>query len=245
MDQSSADEEPVNAETSRQLVSALTAAARDLGVRAGSEQEALRSIVSAAVATVPGAEHAGVSLLRRDGTIASYTPTSSTVSEVDQLQSTYREGPCVTALWDEHTVVVDDLDTETDRWPRFAPEAAARGVASMLSFQLFLREDTLGALNLYSSLRQGFDNESQVLGGLFASHAALMLAGAQESAQLQQALATRDVIGQAKGILMERFGVDDARAFSMLVESSQTTNLKLVEVARWLAHRRDRNVGGT
>ncbi|WP_020500206.1 GAF and ANTAR domain-containing protein [Sciscionella marina] len=233
-------EEPVPAEVGDQLVTALAAAARELGERPGSEDDMLRSIVSAAVATVPGAEHAGVSLLHSDGAIISYTPSSSTVAEVDQLQSTYREGPCVTALWDEHTVLVDDLVAEADRWPRFAPEAAACGVASMLSFQLFTREDTLGALNLYSSVREGFDAESQTLGGLFASHAALVLAGAQESASLHRALATRDVIGQAKGILIERFDVDAETAFSMLVHSSQTTNLKLVDVASWLAQGRDR-----
>nr|WP_083933468.1 GAF and ANTAR domain-containing protein [Sciscionella marina] len=194
------------------------------------------------MATVPGAEHAGVSLLRGDGVITSYTPSSSTVSEVDRLQSTYREGPCVTALWDQHTVVVDDLVAEADRWPRFAPEAAARGILSMLSFQLFTRDDSLGALNLYSSVRKRFDLDSQMLGGLFASQAALVLAGAQESVRLHRALATRDVIGQAKGILIERFGVDAETAFTMLVHSSQNTNLKLVDVARWLVQGRDRPV---
>ncbi|WP_020501408.1 GAF domain-containing protein, partial [Sciscionella marina] len=176
MTESTADG-PVSAEAGRELVSALTQAAHDLAAQPGSEEEMLRLIVSSAVATVPGAEHAGVSLLRGDGVITSYTPSSSTVSEVDRLQSTYREGPCVTALWDQHTVVVDDLVAEADRWPRFAPEAAARGILSMLSFQLFTRDDSLGALNLYSSVRKRFDLDSQMLGGLFASQAALVLAG--------------------------------------------------------------------
>ncbi|WP_020498626.1 GAF domain-containing protein, partial [Sciscionella marina] len=169
--------ERVSADTRKVLVEALSDAARALGQRDRSEEDALRLIVSSAVATVPGAEHAGVSLLRGDGVITSYTPSSSTVSEVDRLQSTYREGPCVTALWDQHTVVVDDLVAEADRWPRFAPEAAARGILSMLSFQLFTRDDSLGALNLYSSVRKRFDLDSQMLGGLFASQAALVLAG--------------------------------------------------------------------
>ncbi len=213
----------------------LSAAAESMsGSRSGSEEDTLALIVAGAVATVPGAEHAGVSLLRRDGAIISYTPSSETVSEVDQLQSTYREGPCVTALWDEHTVVVDDLNTEAARWPRFAPEAAAHGVVSMLSFQLFNQGDTLGALNLYSAEPKCFTLEAQSLGGLFASHAAIALAGAQHVAQLHQALASRDLVGQAKGMLMERFGLDAAAAFTMLVNSSQQTNMKLVDVARWL-----------
>lgn len=237
------DEQAVNAAAGRQLVAALSDAAEGLGLRVRSEEDALASIVSSAVATIPGAEHAGVSLLRSDNTITCYTPSSSTVAEVDDLQSTYREGPCVTALWDEHTVLVDDLDAETDRWPRFAPEAAARGVASMLSFQLFTRGDSLGALNLYSSVRKGFDEEAQTLGSLFASHAALALAGAQEVTHLHRALATRDVIGQAKGILMERFGVGAEAAFEMLTSSSQTTNLKLVDVARWLTEQERGTLG--
>lgn len=222
-----------------ELMAALSHAARDMRrVRAGSEPEALALIVAGAVQTVPGAEHAGVSLLRDDGDIVSYAPSTETVAEVDQLQSTYREGPCVTALWDEHTVVVDDLSAEAARWPRFAPEAIGHGIASMLSFQLFARSGTLGALNLYSTKPKGFTQDSQILGSLFASHAAMALGEAQHVAQLREALATRDVIGQAKGMLMERFGLDDAAAFAMLVRSSQETNLKLVEVARWLTGER-------
>ncbi|WP_243789357.1 GAF and ANTAR domain-containing protein [Saccharopolyspora gloriosae] len=219
------------------LMTALSSAAQHLtGSRTGSEEETLALIVAGAIQTVPGVEHAGVSLLRADGSIVSYTPSAEAVAEVDQLQSTYREGPCVTALWDEHTVIVDDLVNETDRWPRFAPAAAAHGIGSMLSFQLFARENTLGALNLYSTEPHGFTADSQALGSLFAAHAAMALGESQHVAQLQQALTSRDVIGQAKGILMERFGLDAKEAFAMLVRSSQETNMKLVDVAGWLAN---------
>ncbi|SDJ81892.1 GAF domain-containing protein [Actinopolyspora mzabensis] len=215
------------------LVVELSRAAQRLQ-RPDSENEALRSIVTGAVDTVPGAEHAGVSLLHRDGGITSAAISDATVEEVDQLQADYREGPCVTALWEQHTVIVDDLSAETDRWPRFAPEAAALRVASMLSFQLFTRDDSVGALNLYSGLPRSFGTESQLLGGLFAAHAATALGGARHVAQLHRALATRDVIGQAKGILMERFEVDADTAFRLLARSAQDANMKLVAVARWL-----------
>ncbi len=218
-----------------ELVAALATAAQRLGAsEPETESEALSLIVAGAVQTVPGAEHAGVTLLRRDGSIMSFTGTSDTVDEVDQLQAVYREGPCVTALWDEHTVVVDDMNVEAARWPRFAPEAAANGVGSMLSFQLFTREDSLGALNLYSSEIKSFTSDSQTLGGLFAAHAAVTLGEAQHVAQLHEALSTRDTIGQAKGVLMERFGIDSKEAFNLLVRSSQETNMKLVAVAKWL-----------
>lgn len=217
------------------LMAALSSAAQHLsGSPTGTEEETLALIVAGAVQTVPGVEHAGVSLLRSDGSIVSYTPSAETVAEVDQLQSTYREGPCVTALWDKHTVIVDDLTAEADRWPQFAPAAAARGIGSMLSFQLFARENTLGALNLYATEPKGFTLDSQTLGSLFAAHAAMALGESQHVAQLHQALSSRDAIGQAKGILMERFGLNAEEAFAMLVRSSQETNMKLIDVAGWL-----------
>ncbi len=217
------------------FMAALSAVAREMNSsHAGSESDTLTLISNGAVGTVPGAEQAGVTLLHRDGSITSHTCSSDVVSEIDQLQATYREGPCVTALWDQHTVVVDDVAAESARWPRFAPQAAAAGVASMLSFQLFTHENTLGALNLYSGQAQGFPVEAQTLGAVFAAHAAVALGQSQHVAQLHQAVATRNLIGQAKGILMERFNLTADQAFSTLVRSSQDTNVKLVNVARWL-----------
>lgn len=220
---------------SRDVVTALSTAAQQLtGQQQGSETETLKLIVDGAVETIPGAEHAGVSLVHANGEITSAALSSDAVRAVDQLQVTYGEGPCVTALSDKHTVLVDDLEAESWRWPQFAPQAVASGVASMLSFQLFARAGTLGALNLYSGQRASFAADAQTLGGLFALHAATALGEAQQITQLHQALASRDVIGQAKGILMERFGLDAEQAFGLLIRSSQDSHIKLVEVARWL-----------
>ena len=79
-----------------------------------------------------------------------------------------------------------------------------------------------------------FDSEARLLAGLFGVQAAMLLHGSEQAAHLGRAVDSRDVIGQAKGVLMERFGVDETEAFQMLVESSQSTNLKLIDVARWL-----------
>lgn len=212
------------------------AAQQVAGARESTEAETVAAIVSAAVGTVPGAEHAGVSLLSGDGSITSQAVSDERVASIDQLQATYREGPCVTALWNEHTVAVDDVAAEAARWPQFGPAAAEAGVGSMLSFQLFARENSLGALNLYASAPHCFSTDSRVLGGLFATHAAAALGQAQHVGQLQQALTSRDVIGQAKGRLMERFNLDAEQAFALLVRSSQEANLKLVTVARWLTN---------
>lgn len=123
------------------------------------------------------------------------------------------------------------------RWPRFAAEAERLGIGSMMSFQLYVEDDNLGAMNLYGVKPYSFTSGEQLIGELFASHAAVALSGASASRQLNQALATRDTIGQAKGILMHRENVDDLTAFNMLVEASQHANIKLSEVASWLVNK--------
>ena len=128
---------------------------------------------------------------------------------------------------------VDDIGEEL-RWPRFAPAMTGLGVRSMLSFRLFLASDTLGVLNLFSSRARAFDSESQHVGELLATHAAVALAGSQAEAQLETALNTRDLIGTAKGIVAERHQITTEHAFRLLVATSQNTNVKLAEVARSL-----------
>lgn len=110
----------------------------------------------------------------------------------------------------------------------------------MISYRLFVTDTTLGALNLYSHLATAFNDQSEHDGELFATHAAIALVGAQTEARLTAALENRDIIGMAKGILMQRYGVNSGQAFRMLVDSSQHTNMKLRQVAAWLVeHHRD------
>ena len=130
-------------------------------------------------------------------------------------------------------VLVEDL-REDPRWPRFAAPASEAGLRSALSLRLFHEGGRTGALNLFSTRPHAFDDESQQVGALLARHAALALAAAHEVEQLQQAVATRDVIGQAKGMLMERHGLDADRAFAVLVRYSRDTNTRLRDVAEAL-----------
>jgi GAF domain-containing protein len=125
---------------------------------------------------------------------------------------------------------VPDLAAE-HRWPRFTRRAAGLAIASMLAVQLFVRGDDLGALNLFGAGPNAFDEESEHVALLFAAHAAVALAGAQAQEQLREAMGTRAVIGQAQGILMERFCIDDNRAFALLVRASQEGNRKLRDIA--------------
>jgi GAF domain-containing protein len=196
--------------------------------------DTLQSIVEAAPKVVPGARWAGISLVQ--GTkIVSEVPTSRSVAELDQLQSDLNQGPCLTALREYHTVHIDDMRTET-RWPDFGREAQQRGMRSMLSFQLFVRSENLGALNLYSDEPGAFSEDSFLIGEILAQHAAVAMIGAAAEKQFENALATRDVIGQAKGMLMQRDNLTGLHAFSLLTRASQQTNIKLVDVARWLVN---------
>jgi len=178
----------------------------------------LQAVVTAAVQAVPGAENAAIILVLRRKTVQSHAATSPHVQRLDELQTELQEGPCLTAIWEEETVHIPDMATET-RWPRFAAAAAEAGVGTMLCFQLFVHGDNLGALNLSAATAGAFTEESEAVGQVFATHAAIALAAAQEEHQLSTALAHRDIIGQAKGIVMERFHLDATRAFALIARA--------------------------
>ncbi len=192
----------------------------------------IAAIVKAAVDHVAGAEHAGISLVER-GRIRTVAPTDEVVVTIDNVQYRTGQGPCVDAIAVHRVFRTGDLTAES-RWPALTSVAAVTGVRSMLAYRLFVNENTLGSLNLYSRRVEAFSDHTERDGRVFASHASVALIGAQTEAHLQTALGNRDVIGMAKGILMERHGLDPVQAFRMLVDSSQTTNLKLHQVAAWL-----------
>ncbi len=128
---------------------------------------------------------------------------------------------------------IDDMSTDT-RWPRFAAAAQAHGVRSMLGYRLFTNGPTLGALDLYSSKLNAFDAEAEVVGELFAAHAAIALIGSTQQAEWQTALNSRDTIGMTKGILMHRERLTDEQAFTLLVSTWQKANIKIHDLAVWL-----------
>ncbi len=123
------------------------------------------------------------------------------------------------------------------RWPEFSRRAHEEtGVQSILAMRLFASEDTMGALNLYSTQAAAFDDQDIVTGSVFAAHAAVALTNAKREAQLQDKAATRDVIGMAKGIIMSRQHVSDDEAFAILRRASQRMNVKLRELADRVVH---------
>ena len=195
--------------------------------------DTLNGIVHAAVQTVPGAEQAGITVVEARRKVDTRAATDELVRKVDEVQYRSGEGPCLEAAYEHRTVRLPDMATE-NRWPSFTQGALDLGVRSMLSIQLFVVRDNLGALNLYSAEAEAFDDESENVGLLFAAHAAVAMAGAVREDHMARALSMRDVIGQAKGILMERHRITAHQAFDLLVRASQRTNTKLTEIARSL-----------
>ncbi len=198
-------------------------------------QSTLDEIVRAAVDTIPGARNAGITMVLGKREVRTVSQTADVVAAVDQAQYDTSQGPCLDALYQHRAVNLPDIGAER-RWPEFAERARVLGVASMVSFQLFVTDDNLGALNLYSPEPHAFDEDAEHIGLLFATHAAVALANAQEHEHLAQAVHGRDLIGQAKGILIERHKVTGDQAFTVLVRTSQRTNTKLRDLAEHLVH---------
>ncbi|WP_409329586.1 GAF and ANTAR domain-containing protein [Trujillonella humicola] len=212
------------------LAGMMSRVARSLQEEHGDVESTLHTITSTAVGLVPGAGHCTVTYVTGRRSVEARAATGDLPRLVDQTQNDLGEGPCLDSVWEQRTVRIDDMRAE-QRWPRFARAAAARGALSSLSFQLFVQGDTLGALNVYAETPHAFGEESEDVGLLLASHAAVALAGAQHEENLQRALSSRDLIGQAKGILMERFRLTGDQAFQVLARVSQQTNRKLVDIA--------------
>jgi GAF domain-containing protein len=195
----------------------------------------MRALVAAAVDAIPGADAGGITEVRRRGQeLQVQFATDPLVTALDNAQYELGEGPCLDAAYEHRTVRVSDFATD-DRWHSFAARACTAGALSMLSIQLYVLGDDLGALNMYSTQVNGFDDESEEVGLLFATHAAIAMAGAQREQQLRVAISSRDIIGQAKGILMERHKLTADQAFAVLTKASSQTNRKLRDVAEVLA----------
>ncbi|GAA1533958.1 GAF and ANTAR domain-containing protein [Kribbella lupini] len=202
--------------------------------------QTLRMITQSAADTVPGVVEASISLTRKDGRIETLAPTGPLAVQGDQLQYDLHEGPCLDAALGEPVVTVGDLATDP-RWPSFGPKAAALGLGGHLAFQFRADPHARGALNLYSTEPYGIDDDSVHLGSLFAGQLALAMGWAKQDATMSDALATRNVIGQAVGIVMERYTLDADRAFAFLTRLSQTSNTKLRRVAVTLVDAANKN----
>lgn len=184
------------------------------------------------------ADQAGVTLIRSRGELETVGPTHEIVTELDSLQYALGQGPCVDAVTEQHVVIANDLDSDP-RWPQWGPRACSVGIQSIVAADLQADGRRIGALNLYGSRTNQFKDTDAALLLSFSAHASAALAAARTIESLSAALDTRTVIGQAEGIIMERFGVDPVTAFAILKRYSQDSNTRLREIAEQIVERRE------
>jgi GAF domain-containing protein len=198
---------------------------------------ALRRTADLAVAAIPACDDAALSLVERRGRLSTPVAAGHLARRVDGLQTRLGEGPSIDAVWaDDHLALPDLADPAvTARWPRFTAEAARLPVGGMLAFRLFTAEETVGALTLYAGAPGAFTPRDLELGVVFSAQAASALAAHRRIANLNRALDTRETIGQAQGILMERHHLTADQAWEHLRTTSQNLNIRLAELAASIA----------
>ena len=194
--------------------------------------ETLDAVVRATRETVPGFDQIGISTVDKTGKIETQAATGDLVWELDSLQYGLDDGPCVSSIRGESDVVVAADIRHDQRWPGYVPQAVEHGVRSQLALRLHNDKETLGGLNLYSTESDEVSEDAVHVARLFATHAAIALGRSRHEHQLNDAISTRKVIGQAIGIVMERYNISEDRAFHFLARASSTSNVKLRDVAQ-------------
>jgi len=213
-------------EFNRQLAEAARAMAAEKGT-----QHTLDRAVTMATQMLDHCDLAGVSLVHPNG-IDTPAASHEALRQVDELQYELNEGPCVDSLHQLEVVSATNL-AEDPRWPRWGPHIARElGIHSTMSFRLFTTGDNLGALNLYAYRVDAFGHEDLLDGLILATHAAVALAATLQENHLHTAMETRRMIGEAIGIVRERFGLSSEQAFDALRRVSSQDNIKLNQLAR-------------
>ncbi len=212
-----------------QLAAYFALVSRDLLTRSD-DQLTFDRIARRAVEVIPACDFVGITLRRRRSRPESVTVTHGAAQQCDDWQYELNEGPCLSAIAEDETYLIDDVANDP-RWPRWGPRAAGAGAGSLLSIRLADDEATLGALNLYSRKPHAWDADSVDLALVFASHAATAVSKTKLVSGLQTALQSRHLIGVAQGILMAQYDMGLETAFEVLRRYSSHTNTKLRDVA--------------
>lgn len=195
----------------------------------GDLDHTLARITAAAVEVLPEVDYASMTILHADGRLETVAPTDELLLSVDAAQYALREGPCYDAAAESVHVISPYLDSDP-RFPRYAATAVAAGIEAQAGLRLYDAVKSRGALNLYAR-RPGAFSDLGALGLLFQHQAATAIEYAREIQNLQEAVRTRGVIGNAVGIVMERYQLTDERAFAFLTRLSQDGNTKLRVIA--------------
>jgi GAF domain-containing protein len=223
--------------TAEDFSRALSSVARDLAAEPDEEQTLTR-LTGIAVELIDTCVSASVTLLTRRGQHRSVAATDQATIRADLRQYELDEGPCVVAAADQVDVYSGDV-AHDDRWPRWGAEAVELGFHSTLAIQLFTSTQVYGALNLYGKERYAFSPDMQELVNALAAHAAIALATQREVDGLNVAVRNRTVIGQAQGIVMERFGLDAQRAFELLTRLASMQERRVTAVAQDIVETRN------
>ncbi|WP_080734080.1 GAF and ANTAR domain-containing protein [Rhodococcoides fascians] len=224
-----------HAASGRDLTRAIADATRSFFAPA-SLVDTLRGVTESARSLIPAVDCADILVVRGPKKYQSHAATSELPVRLDAIQEKLGEGPCVDAARTEVFVRCNDFRSDP-RWPAFGPAAVEAGVHSSMSFRLYADGDTIGALNLFALTADAFGDDDQQRGGVLATHAVVALYAANKTEQFTSALASRDTIGQAKGMLMERFGIDAVQAFDLLARLSQNDNIPVATLAADLVRR--------
>lgn len=196
--------------------------------------------VSQYARVVLDADDAGIMRLHTRSRVETPAATTSRVDEAHQLQVKYDEGPCLDAIKGRATYRTDDASKDP-RWPQWGPAAAEIGIHSAVGVRLATKARGYGSLNIYADRPSAFTEADAQVAELLAAHATAAFASAERAEGLQTALDSRTIIGQAQGILMQKFDIDSHAAFEFLRRISQHENQKLVEVAEAVVVQRDAN----
>jgi hypothetical protein len=191
----------------------------------------LHELIDNGVDHVTGCQYAGITLAEKSKSVSSVVATHCYPMVLDAIQNRFGEGPCLAAAWEHHVMHIVDLYSDR-RWPCYRRHALEQTpIRSVLSFELFVDGTTMSALNFYADQPHAFNEESVELGTVYATHIALAWSMMRRQDQFRSALASRDIIGQAKGVIMERFNLDAIEAFGLLTRLSQQSNTRLVYIA--------------
>jgi GAF domain-containing protein len=227
-------EDPDGLESAVRILSRLLLAEETL-------EATLMRVASLACRTLPGCDMASLTMMR-DGRPSTAIQTAPEACELDAVQYTDDDGPCLEACRTGKLVRLD-LAADT-RWPHFAAAAKGGGILGVLAVPLMVADQALGALNLYSATASGFSQADEETALLYSEQAAVACANSEVywrtyslTEHLREALESRDVIGQAKGILMARRGCTSEEAFEAIRQVSQRRNLKAREIAEGVVYR--------
>lgn len=210
--------------------------------------DTLQRLAEITLDAMPRAALAGMTVPGEDQqpTTAIYTDEES--PEIDAVQYREDRGPCLDA-WRTGTIVrLDRVDDAVDTYPAFVAACAEHGVRSVLSLPMVVGESSVGSMNLYARVQEAFDDDDEDLGSELAAAAGSVLANVsaywtafEVSQQLEEAMSSRSVIEQAKGILMAGSpGLDADGAFDLLRQASSRENIKLRQIAQRIVDRRTR-----